>query len=190
MKTTNTGGTVLFTFLAWLLALTGPIISLWLLIRGILRLLPTLIVGAIPGAVGDILADYTAAAAALPDAFELWGLIVRLFSEAAGGVSSFIIGILLPLPGLLLVPFFALSLQRKYIFARVILVFKLCLYGGSGLLCYLAVSRLTNAIGILESPFSFAPHVILALTALACMFLFAAYVRIVRLREFAKISTI
>jgi len=188
VESRNTGGIGPFAFLAWLLSLAGPIASIWLLMRGVLRLLPTLIESALPSTVGDILIEHSLGEAALAGGLYLLGLTMSLFSTIYGGFSLFA-GLSLLMPGLFLLFFFAISLRAtlrgKFTLARILLVLQFLLYSGSGLLCHLAISRVADAIGIVETPYSFAPYVVFVASALACSFLVMAYMKITRIRQSA-----
>ena len=184
METRNTGRIALFAFLAWLLSLIGPIASLWMLLRGILRLLPGFVAGMVPGAAGEILADYALTVAAFAGGLYLFSLAIELFLSVTGGFTLFV-GLSLLMPGLLLLIVFLISLRvalrGRYTSARILLILQFGLYSGSGLLCYLAISRVAGAIGIVAQPYSFAPYIVFGTSALACLLLVLAYLRIVRI---------
>ena len=172
------GSVIFLTFLAWLLALAGPVLSHWLFFRGTVRAVQDIVIGVIPGVFREIIADYALGFSALSVILDL---ATMLFVAVAGELPSLIIWLILPLSGLLLLLFLLFALWGKYIVARVVLVIKLFLYSGSGLLCYFSMSRVISAIDILGPPLSFTPLVVLFLSALACVLLFATYTTIVNM---------
>ena len=163
----NPGYIVFIAFLAGLLALGGQVVSLWFLLQGLLRLMPKLMDGSITI---SILTDLNLSRETLSGVFWIWLAVTELFSLVSGGYLLFLLGMFLPLFGLISV-LVLLLLRNYYNAVRGLLAVQFFLYAGSLLLCYPAVNKLTRAIGVLESPYSYAPLIILGSSILACSML-------------------